>query len=277
MTIDNDLLIKRHFKLGTTSFIVPDHIIPNVIKLGPFFDEIELLVFESRPLDVLPSKSEIKTLDTLSRDLNLTYNIHLPVDVSLTSDSAEKRQKASDALLRVIHLFSPLNPGTHTLHLEMPAGLKTNPGNTEPIIQWQRNAYQGLKGLLAHVSDPAKICVETLDYPFCRIESLVEQFNLSICLDLGHQIRYCHDFLQAFDTHGSRIPIIHLHGVDFSGGTAKDHRALDTLPESGFQKVKKILKLFTGVVSLEVFDLETLNRSLKFLSRHFQNIPPAVQ
>jgi hypothetical protein len=45
------ILLPRLFRLGTTSFIVPDHIIPNVMKLGYFFDEIELLVFESDPLD----------------------------------------------------------------------------------------------------------------------------------------------------------------------------------------------------------------------------------
>ena len=35
------------FKICTTSFIYPDHYIPNVKMLGPFVDEIELLVFES--------------------------------------------------------------------------------------------------------------------------------------------------------------------------------------------------------------------------------------
>ena len=54
-------MMEKRFKLGTTSFIFPDHIIPNVRKLGAFFDEIELLVFESQPEDVLPSNEDVQT------------------------------------------------------------------------------------------------------------------------------------------------------------------------------------------------------------------------
>ena len=67
------------FKIGTTSFIYPDHIIPNVKILGRYLDEIELLLFESTP-DSLPSKEEITTLATLATELDLTYHIHLPLD-----------------------------------------------------------------------------------------------------------------------------------------------------------------------------------------------------
>jgi len=84
----------KPFKLGTTSFIFPDHIIPNVKKLGPFFDEIELLIFESQPAFVLPSKDEIKELLYLSQKHDLTYNIHLPIDVSLTCESLEKKTES---------------------------------------------------------------------------------------------------------------------------------------------------------------------------------------
>ncbi|HAR34621.1 MAG TPA: sugar phosphate isomerase, partial [Desulfobacter sp.] len=69
-------MMKKPFRLGTTSFIYPDHIIPNVKKIGAFFDEIELLVFESKPKEI-PSPDDVKELAGLSRDLNLTYNVHL--------------------------------------------------------------------------------------------------------------------------------------------------------------------------------------------------------
>jgi hypothetical protein len=63
------------FKLGTTSFIYPDHYIPNVKMLGPYLDEIELLLFESLPADALPSKAVIAELSDLAREYDLTYNI----------------------------------------------------------------------------------------------------------------------------------------------------------------------------------------------------------
>jgi len=125
----NSILPDKPFRLGTTSFIFPDHIIPNVKKLGPVFDEIEILVFESMPKEVLPSKDDVKELLYLSQELDLTYNIHLPIDVSLTHDALKERQKAKDTIHKVIDLFAPLTPTTHTLHLDMPSDLKKDMGN----------------------------------------------------------------------------------------------------------------------------------------------------
>ena len=59
------------FKIGTTSFIYPDLYVPNVRMLGPFVDEIELLLFESGPSASLLSKTVIADLQHLSREFNL--------------------------------------------------------------------------------------------------------------------------------------------------------------------------------------------------------------
>ena len=266
----------RRFRLGTTSFILPDHIIPNVIKLGPFFDEIELLVFESS-LDVLPSKKDVNTLLSLSRDLNLTYNIHLPTDVSLSSESSLKRRTAADTLLRVMDRFHPLIPTTHTLHLEMPPDVIRNMGNPETRKDWLDRTREGVAAFLPGIPDPSVISVETLDYPFSCIEPLIHEFHLSVCVDAGHQIRYGHDLLQTFEAHRSRIPLIHLHGVDSSGTEKKDHKSLDALSENEIMKIIQVLETFEGGVSLEVFSLKNLNRSLLVLSRYFQDIPAELQ
>lgn len=270
------ILSPRPFRLGTTSFIVPDHIIPNVIRLGPFFDEIELLVFESFPLDVLPSKADVKTLFSLAGDLNLTYNIHLPTDVSLSHESSRKRQAAANTLLRVMDRFDPLTPATHTLHLEMSPNVIRDMGDPEKREGRLDNTREGLAVFLSGISDPSYISVETLDYPFPYVESLIKEFHLSVCLDAGHQIRYGHDLLQTFETHRSRIPLIHLHGVDSSGPEKKDHKALDLLSQEEILKIVRVLENFRGVVSLEVFNLENLTRSLSVLSRFFQDIPVDV-
>jgi sugar phosphate isomerase/epimerase len=267
----------RRFRLGTTSFIVPDHIIPNVIRLGPFFDEIELLVFESDPPDVLPSKADVKTLFSLAGDLNLTYNIHLPTDVSLSHESPRKRRASADTLLRVMDRFHPLVPTTHTLHLEMPPNVLRDMGYPEKREDWLDNTREGLAAFLSGIPDPLYISVETLDYPFPYVESLIKEFHLSVCLDAGHQIRYGYDLFQTFETHKSRIPLIHLHGVDVSGPEKRDHKALDLLSQEEILKIARVLDNFRGVVSLEVFNLENLTRSLSVLSRYFQGIPVDFQ
>ncbi len=256
----------RPFRLGTTSFIYPDHIIPNVRRIGAFFDEIELLVFESAPQ--LPSKEDIRELELLAGELDLTYNIHLPTDISLTDSSNAQQAKAADTLLQVLELFAPLNSTTHTLHLPMDRGLCTR----DELRAWDKRARRGLELLVPVLPDPGILSLETLWYSPVCLESLVNDFDLSLCIDAGHHFKYGHDLRTTFETHGDRIPVVHLHGVDFSGPTPKDHTGLDRLPHDMFHLTTELLASYEGVVSLEVFNLENLNRSLDRLSKVFDNI-----
>jgi len=273
---NNITLPAKSFKLGTTSFIVPDHIIPNIKKLGPFFDEIELLVFESQPNEVLPSKDDIKELLHLSQKHDLTFNIHLPIDVSITHQLAKNRLKAGDVILKVMELFAPLMQTTYTLHLDMQKdiNIKKSIADQSLIKKWQDRVRQGLETFLPQVPNPEIISIETLDYPFDFVESFIEEFNLSVCLDAGHQIKYGYNLLQTFEKYKSKISIIHLHGVDFSQSKIKDHTSLDKLPEQYKNQVTTILNDYSDVVSLEVFNLENLNKSLIWLSKFFKDIKP---
>jgi hypothetical protein len=149
--------------------------------------------------------------------------------------------------------------------------------NRKKREDWVNTTREGLSGFLSGLPDPSIISVETLDYPFPYMEPLIKEFHLSVCLDAGHQIRYGHDLLQTFEAHRSRIPLIHLHGVDGSGPEKKDHKALDLLSQEEILKIVRVLENFRGVVSLEVFNLENLTRSLSVLSRYFQDIPAEVQ
>jgi sugar phosphate isomerase/epimerase len=270
-TSNNTMLPGKFFKLCTTSFIFPDNIIPNINKLGVFFDEIELLVFESQPEEVLPSRDDINELAYLSQKYDLTYNIHLPIDVSLTHESSDKRVKASDTIFQVMELFMPLTPSTYTLHLDMPSDINigNSIANQIRIKKWQERSRQGLETLLFKIPNPDIISIETLDYPFDLVEPFIDEFNLSVCIDAGHQIKYNYNLIKTFDTHQSRTPVIHLHGVDFSGHKIKDHTSLDKLPEQYISQLKTILNNYTGVVSLEVFNLENLNKSLFLLQKIF--------
>ena len=262
------------FKLGTTSFIFPDHVIPNIKRLGAFFDEIEILSFESQPQGVLLSREDVKTLLYLSQKLDLTYNIHLPLDVSLTCESLSKRQHACDTILKVIDLFAPLIPTTYTLHLDMAPEMKKEMRNQTALKNWRERARHSLKSIASELSRPDVISIETLDYPFSLMDSLVEEFDLSVCLDAGHQIKYGYDLLETYEKHQSRVSIIHLHGVAFLEHKIKDHTSLDQMPEKYFRQIQTVLDRFSGVVSLEVFNLENLNQSLSFLSTTYgMNVP----
>jgi len=109
------------FKIGTTSFIYPDLYVPNVKMLGPFVDEIELLLFESAPVASLLPKAVITDLMHLSQDLQVTYNIHLPTDISISDPAPALQDKAVDTLVRILERMAPLAPSSHTLHVPYPS------------------------------------------------------------------------------------------------------------------------------------------------------------
>lgn len=291
------------FRLATTSFIYRDHIIPNVKRLGPFFDEIELLLFESKPfipdnqtfnsakknftpegervknkdlkkkiiepgpVDVLPTTEEIDELASLSRDLDVTYNIHLPVDISLTDRSRSKRLLAIDTVVRVVELCAPLNPTTHTLHLDC----NIEPSDQEALRKWRKIACESLEILSSSLVDPSVISIETLHYPFEYICDLADRSGMDICVDAGHLILHGYSIDDIFQKYRHKIPLIHLHGVDFSSEPPKDHQSLDKTPQELFSSTLNVLKQFNGVVSLEVFNYEHMSSSLIFLNNIFMN------
>lgn len=258
----------RPFRLATTSFIYPDHILPNVRKIGSFFDEIELLVFESQPKGVLPSRADVRELGQLAQALGLSYNIHLPTDISLTDPSGTQRAKAADTLLAVVELFAPLSPTTFTLHLPMDRGTATR----EDFL-WDKRARKGLELLVPRLPDPGLVSLETLWYDPDYLYRLVKDYGLSLCIDAGHHFKYGHDLRTTFERFKDKIPLVHLHGVDFSGPIPKGHTRLDRLPHELFMLTTQLLSTYEGTVSLEVFNLENLNRSLEKLSKVFSNIP----
>lgn len=260
--------IKRTFRLGTTSFIYPDYCLPNVLKLGSLFDEIELLAFES-PEASLPDLEEIRGLKAARDQLNVTYNIHLPTDISLTHENSEERKKAAQRYAEIIDRFACLAPTTHTLHLERP-----EPATKTDLEVWQQNTKDGLERLISCGVDPSIITIETLNYDISCITPVIQHMGFHVCLDMGHAFKYGYDPQNIMDTHKEKLDLIHLHGVEFSDKLPpKDHTGLDKMSLHHLEKVITFLSSYTGTVSVEVFRLEHLKASLKVLDQYFEQIP----
>ena len=262
-------MMRKPFRLGTTSFIYPDHIIPNVKKIGAFFDEIELLVFESKPKEVIPSRDEVRELTELSRDLDLTYNVHLPTDINLCAPDHRRRRDAADTLKRVIERFSLAPVTSFTLHLEMDKPMPSKDG----MEAWRNNARHGLELLVPVLEDPATVSLETLWYLPDLLKELVNEFGLSVCADLGHHIKYGYDIPHTFELFAPKINLIHLHGVDTCLEPPRDHIGLDKMAPDEFRKIMDQLKHYTGTVCLEIFKLADLQGSLSALAKIFNGIP----
>ena len=169
------------FTLATTSFIYPDLYAPNVRMLGPFVDEIELLFFDSTYSGSLPSEDQIEELAWLAEKFDLTYNIHLPTDVSLTAQNRRGRATAVDNIKKVLELTRWLHPTATVLHLPMEKGLTNGEMNS-----WLCRTRERMAEIHVVSADSHKIAVETLNYPLEWAMPIVEEFDLAICMDIGH-------------------------------------------------------------------------------------------
>jgi len=252
------------FKICTTSFIYPDHYIPNVRMLGPYLDEIELLLFESQGTDVLPSRKVISELGRLAEEFELSYNVHLPTDISISDRDPLRQQRAVETMIQVMELVMPLDPSALILHVPL-----SEESHDEQIVKkWRDGVHQNLTQIKSAVERQDIIAIETLDYPIELLEDIVLDLDLRVCLDLGHLMLYGYDVLEVFNRYAFKTSVLHLHGVE----NGRDHATLELLSDTLFEAVVQVLNKFSGVVSLEVFSFESLDSSLKFLESHWKQI-----
>ncbi len=323
------------FKLATTSYIYPDEIVPNVIRLAPFFDEIELVLFESKGPDSIPDPVKIDHLIQLSKLHPLGFNIHLPLDLSLGDECDDVRTHGASITRTMIERTLPLNPSVYTLHLDFinpsapplsrngvamslrgseateaisrgirnkeiaaPAcrnsyltdtfdGVLRRAGTVSSFVRddkkgmmtrspergeggslrerdikaWQGRLARSLKEILAGGIESRQIAIETLGYPFTWVEDMVREFGLSICLDIGHILRYEYDLGYYLKTYLPGTSIIHLHGVH----KGSDHLGIETLSEPDLNLILSSLRHYHGIVSIEVFSISELKSSLSVL------------
>jgi len=249
------------FRLSVPSFIYPANYIDNARMLAPFVDEIELLLFESHESH-LPHASEIDQLASLAVDQEISYNVHLPIDLYLASVDNHSRQEAVDRLTTAIDRVRPLSPTTYTLHLPY------NEADTHPktVDKWARRNRECLDEILAaSKAHPGQISIETLEYPPFWFETVVAALGLAVCIDIGHIMRFGYNLEEVWRIFANRTTMIHLHGV-YQG---QDHLALAQMPAEARALIKRCLGSYSGALSLEVFSFERLNTSLPCLAQMF--------
>jgi len=257
------------FKLSTTSYIFPDEIVPNVVRLGPFFDEIELVFFESERPDSVLDPVQIDHLIELSRLHRLGFNIHLPLDLSLGDECDDVRTHGTSVTKTMIERTLPLNPSLYTLHLDFmnPPTPSLLRGKEEEFVRekdveaWRRRVSRSLKEILNNGIEANRISIETLAYPFEWIEDRVKEFGFSICLDIGHILTHGYDLRQYLKSYLPRTSIVHLHGVH----KGSDHVGIEKLPGPDLNLILSALRQYHGIVSIEVFSINELKSSLSLL------------
>ena len=251
------------FRLGTTSYIYPDYIVPNVAKLAPFLDEIELVLFESEGQDNYPDEVELKNLMNFSLSGEVAFNIHLPIDIFLADQNEEVRVRGIALVKKVIDRTLCLKPSLYTLHFDMRDRKK-----------WEETDVEVLRTRILRSAEEMKKCgielerisIETLSYPFEWIEDIVKKYGFSICLDLGHMLLYDLDIQGYLKKYLPQTSIIHLHGVK----NGVDHLGIDRLNGKIVDLILSELQSFAGILSIEVFSFVDLKNSLEVLEQKWK-------
>jgi len=251
------------FRLGTTSYIIPADLLPNVAFLADKVDDIELVLFESDEFSNLPDAAVIDKLKEMAGRFDLTYTVHLPLDTWMGHEDASVRQRSVDKCLRVIERTAPLSPFAYVVHFH---GDQRGEIPSLEMERWIEGHSQSIE-MLVQAVDAQALCVELLDYPYDLIDGIVSDYGLSICLDMGHLLLYGHSPEEYLNRYLPRTRVVHLHGVE----EGHDHCGLSCVPDGLLRTL--IDRLGNGsdkarVLTMEIFDEDMLHQSLHVLSRY---------
>lgn len=250
------------FRLGTTSYIVPDDILPNADFLKGTVDDIELLLFESDEISNLPAPETILRLASIAQDNGLTYTVHLPLDIDPASEDPQTRARSVAKCLRIIRLTMPLDPFAYILHLYAPGAANFSPNEGRA---WRSRVGDTVAALLRESAVPPLLfCVETLDFDFALAAPVVDEHGLSICLDIGHLWLCGFSVEDNLDRYLARTRVVHLHGVR----NGKDHLDLSVLDPTRLGAVISAIaadRTAPRVLTLEIFSEPDLAHSLRAL------------
>ncbi|HSB00997.1 MAG TPA: cobamide remodeling phosphodiesterase CbiR [Anaerolineales bacterium] len=251
------------FRLGTTSYIIPADILPNARCLAGKVRDIELILFEvDDGPNNLPSPEVIDELSQIASQHDLTYTVHLPLDLKLGQDGSERDQSLVKAK-RVIECTRGLDPWAYVLHLDGRA-VRTST-DAEAVKRWRAQSVRALEIVSAWAGAAEKLAVENLEtYPLDFIQPVLERIPVSRCVDIGHLWLDGHDPLPYLQSAMSRTRVIHIHGI-----AERDHRSLAFMPQENVRAVwdELVRTKYAGVLTLEIFSEDDFISSLEVIER----------
>ncbi len=257
------------FRLGTTSYIIPDDILPNVRFLADRVDDVELVLFEvDDGQNNLPGEDVVAELGEIARLHDLTYTVHLPLDLRL-GDGGDEGHASLVKAYRVIDCTGVLDPWAYILHLDgedLRHSDGTFPEAGDPCVRtWQDYSCRALELVANRAGGTDRLALENLErYPAELIDPVLDRVPVSRCVDVGHLWLDGEDPVPVLDAALPRTRVVHLHGI-----VERDHKSLAHVPPEQLNPVVRLLleRAFAGVVTLEVFGREDFETSMKALER----------
>jgi len=243
--------MKFPFRLGTSSYIIPADILPNVHYLDGKVQDVELVLFDvdGGPSN-LPTPAQIAELHSFADDHELTFTVHLPLDLRTAVDGGPNHISLEKAL-RVIDLTRALDPWAYIAHLDGRDIMPVEETSPAAILRWQDQAVQALEIVEGWVGAFNKVALENLEsYPLELNLAVLERIPVSRTVDIGHLWLDGHDPLPYLRAALPRTRVIHIHGI-----SEHDHSSLAHVPsaELGAVFAELIRFNYKGVVTIEVF------------------------
>ncbi len=252
---------KFPYRLGTTSYIIPADILPNVAHLARRVDDIELVLFESETVSSLPDASIIDALNHYRTEYRLSYTVHLPLDIDFGCACASRRRASLDQCRRIFERTAPLEPFGYIIHFN------GGPDDNIPqhdLSRWQETVTNSVHTLVRSDVAPSKLCVENLAYPYEWAFEIVRRCGLSVCLDIGHLLRHGRNIEAHFDRYFDHCRVIHLHGVE----KETDHMDITHLPPGLLADILERLEVDADcerILTLEIFNEKKFEASMACL------------
>ena len=255
------------FRFGTTSYIIPADIVPNVEFLKDRVDDIEIVLFESDEFSNLPSTGDLRQLANIAREYSLTYSVHLPLDVYFGHVDRDERERSVQKCLSIIELTHNLPKSAYVLHFEAGQNININELSADRKTCFLNSLRDSVAMLLAATDEAASMfCIENLNYPFELVWPVVEQSGLSVTLDIGHLEYYGYPTELYLKRYLKHAKVLHMHGT-LNG---KDHNALGFMNPDILDLVVKAIEEENGegkVFTLEIFSEDNFNASCIAMQR----------
>jgi sugar phosphate isomerase/epimerase len=191
----------------------------------------------------------------LASDLDITYNVHLPADLFFGDPDPAVRAKFCETALSFYERTLPLCPTSYVLHLD---SRKADGTVEQDGAAWEDRVRESVLRMQTKGMEMRRVAVENLEYPLERVFPFVEAFEMSLCLDLGHLLRYGHDTAQQMSKFLNICSVAHLHGVN----NGIDHQGVEHIPPGEWEIICRGLEQYAGVLSIEVFSLKDLSVSV---------------
>ena len=171
----------------------------------------------------------------------ITFTTHLPLwSVEPSTPLMPVRKGSVEAVVATIQATRPLEPEAYVLHATGALAAEfynmkiSEMARALILRQFQNGARESIRTILAETGLPSRrLAIETIEFPLDLTLELVEEFDLSVCLDTGHVLAGFpgwFDFFEVVEKLLPRLAEVHLHDCkkmpEGMRGYGEDHKPL---------------------------------------------------